>query len=255
MRMALSTGSFYPYLTTLEGCQAAAEAGFSWVEIVLQGHEEHSLSFAHQLARLCANLKVKPVALHPRAEFFQTSDYRDAANCPLFQQMVDFAGLIQSPLMVFHGPGRNSDIEVNCEVTHGLLHMAKAARQKGIRFTLENSPSGFCQSPAEFKEIIACDLDHDLWITLDGYKAAASGYSHEEFLHTLPGRIGHFHYCDSLNRSGKRLLPGYGNAPLDLILGALHTAMPNGACVLEAQEIQDAVLLRSLPEKCKTWDD
>jgi sugar phosphate isomerase/epimerase len=160
--MALSTGSFHPHLSTLEGCQAAAQAGFSRVEIVLQGREEHNLSFAHQVARVCINLKVKPVALHPRAEFFQTSDYQKDADCLLFRQMLDFADLIESPLIVFHGPERRPDIEGNCEVINGLLQMAKAARRKGIRFTLENSPSGFCQSPKEFKEIITWDKDFDL---------------------------------------------------------------------------------------------
>ena len=81
MNFGISTGTFYPFLPTLPAIEQVAEAGFRFVEVVLQGIDEHNLTFASHVSRLCAKLSLNVSSLHPRAEFFQEIIIQITTNC------------------------------------------------------------------------------------------------------------------------------------------------------------------------------
>ncbi len=246
--MGISTGSFYPNFSTLESLQISAQAGFSYVEIVLQGIEEHSQDFARYIGRYCKEKDIHPCALHPRAEFFSLIDYQDGKDqSVLFNQMIQFATELRAELLVFHGPKRGVNKDSYKKITEGICRMAKVAKDHGLQFTLENSPSGFCTTPLEMQEILEQDTEKQIGIALDYYKARSAGFTVNDFLATLPNRICHFHYCDMIGTSEGRLLPGQGNAPITLILSEMESAMRSGYAMLEASGVNDITLLKNLP--------
>lgn len=248
--MGVSTGSFYPNFSTVESLQILAQADFCYVEIVLQGIEEHILDFARYIGSYCKKKNIHPCSLHPRAEFFTLSDYQDKkGQSILFNQMIQFVTELRAEILVFHGPKRSVSEESNKRITEGICRMAKIAKDRGIQFTLENSPSGFCTTPLEMQKLLKHDIEKNIGITLDYYKARSAGFTIEDFLAALPNRICHFHYCDMADLSEGRLFPGQGNAPLALVLSeiASSSAMRSGYAMLEASGINNNILLKNLP--------
>ena len=133
--------------------------------------------------------------------------------------------------------------------------MAKAAKEFGLQFTLENSTSGFCSTPLEMQEMLLHDTEKNIGITLDYYKARSAGFTIDDFLTALSNRIFHFHYCDMTAGLECRLLPDQGNAPITRVLAEMASVMPSGYAILEASGVKDITSLQNLPLLYKVWEE
>lgn len=244
LRLAVSSGAFYPHIPTEHTPAAAAALGFHELEIMLQTVGEYELDFAREVATNAQAAGVRIRSVHTWEDLHKVvSPYarRAEEGRAMMRKAIEFAREVGAEVLVWHGPARN--------VVHTpegwplfieeVLAIGKQCQEAGITLALENvgrASLGHVRDVAAFAKVLADrDPEQTIGFVFDPFQAAEASANPFMMLAAMGNRIVNVHISDWLERDpGQRHLPpGDGDLPWPALTRAIASTGYDGPLVIE----------------------
>lgn len=260
-KAAISTWTFLD-LDLASSLEAAAEAGFSGVEIWAEGAHldprRAGPSEARAAGALCEKLGLKPVSLHaPFGEGANLGDFDERGRREAVRvvgEAIRYARLAGARFVVVHpGSWEGSDDpreheEFEREVAASLLELSEVARREGVSLLVENMvPTGrrFRLGAASSDLLRLCRKVPGLAVCFDvghanirpgGERADPAGE-----IRALGGLVLSLHLNDNDGRGDLHLLPGEGTVDWGEVMRALGEVGYEGPFLFEVKGGEEAL--------------
>lgn len=240
MKVGVSTASLFQRKTNEEALPLLNELGVTCAEVFLTTYSEYNESFGRLLNSLKGNIDVHSVhVLNTQFEpqLFSLADKvkRDAFS--LLEGSMSAAKAFGAKYYTFHGIGRYKKDAREGKIDNYPFWAEKLAeiddfcKGYGIKLSLETVEWSIFRKPQIFTEILK---NYPLLTgVLDIKQTRISGYSDEEYIAAMQGRISHVHVSD-IDENGRMCLPGKGKYDFTTLLKRLKDGGFDGPIIIEA---------------------
>lgn len=243
LSLGVSSGAFYPYIATEDTPAAAAELGFSQLEIMLQTVGEYDLSFAQMVAAHADEAGVNIRSVHTLEQYHQVlSPYERRAQegREMMARAVGVAATVGAEVLVWHGPKREQvqtpeGWDQFIEETHSI---AEQCADAGVTLALENvgrCALGHVRDVTAFAKHLA-DFDEDAFgFVFDPFQAAEAAANPFMMLAAMGNRVVNVHISDWLEEdpTQRHLPPGDGDLPWPALTRAIAGSGYEGPLMIE----------------------
>jgi sugar phosphate isomerase/epimerase len=245
LRIAASSGAFYPDIPTEDAPARAVSLGFRDVELMLQTAGEYDAAF---LRRVRANAGAWNVSIHALHlfqslhPFFSGYQRRTDEALDLFRRALDGAHICGAQVLVWHGASRAEatapDAWDRFIATTGQL--AELATDADVTLGIENV--SWCVISA-VRDVLRLNgalaaMPHAdaVGYVFDTFQALESGANPFMLLAAMEDRLVDVHISDGRegDRAHRHLLPGQGELPWPALIKAIAASGYAGPMMIEA---------------------
>ncbi|MBN1967048.1 MAG: sugar phosphate isomerase/epimerase [Anaerolineae bacterium] len=234
-RIGLSTGSLFPAYLTEDALNAAAQLGFSTVEVYLQTHGEYAPAFVAEVRRRLDSLGLTVHSVHNDIRHFDLwSAYARRADesHALFERLVDVAAAWNAQAITWHGtrdPLDTPDEFGRFAATVGTL--AERAGSVGVTLTIENVRWCYVRGVEQIRHVR--DTGLPLGFTFDPFQAAEAGQDPAAVVRAMGDRLTTVHLSDFGTGVIRHLPLGQGTLDWPVIFHALAEVHYQGPLIVE----------------------
>ncbi len=244
LRLALSSGAFYPRVQTEDVPFEAARLGIDEVELLLQTAGEYESTFIRTVAQNAASAGVRIHAVHTfhgLHPFFTAYARRTEEARQRFAQAVEAAHMLGAQAVIWHGATREEAREANgwerfLAVAADLAGLCHAA---GITLAIENV--SWCvvatvrETRALAERLSGLGPPGSIGFAFDPFQAAEAGANPFMILAAMDGHIVDVHLSDrrANDPARRHLPPGDGELPWPALLRAIAGSGYDGPLVVE----------------------
>lgn len=243
LSLGVSSGAFYPHIATEDAPAAAAELGFTELEIMLQTAGEYDLSFAQMVAAHANEAGVNIRSVHTWAQFHQVlSPYERRAQegREMMARAIMVAATVGAEMIVWHGPKR---AEVQTpegweRFIEETLDITSQCADAGIKLAIENVGScalGQVRDVTAFAKHLG-EFDEDAFgFVFDPFQATEAGANPFMMLAAMGNRVINVHISDWLEAdpTQRHLPPGDGDLPWPALTRAIAGSGFEGPLIIE----------------------
>jgi len=244
LRLALSSGAFYPRVLTEDVLIEAARLDIEEVELLLQTAGEYEPAFIRTVAQNAASAGVRVHAIHTfhaLHPFFTAYARRTEEARQRFVQAVEAAQTLGAQAVIWHGATREEAREADgwerfLTVTADLAGLCHAA---GVTLAIENVSWCVVATVRETRALAARLPDlgppGSVGFAFDPFQAAEAGANPFMVLAAMEGHIVDVHLSDRRDHDPARrhLPPGDGDLPWPALLRAIANSGYDGPLVIE----------------------
>lgn len=243
LSLGVSSGAFYPDIATEDAPAAAAELGFTEMEIMLQTAGEYELSFAQLVAAHAEESGISIRSVHTVEHFHQVlSPYERRAQegREMMARAIMFTRTVGAEVLVWHGPRRQ---EVQSpdgweRFIEETLEFTEQCADAGIKLAIENV--GRC-ALGQVRDVTAFakhlhEFDEDAFgFVFDPFQAAEAGANPFMMLAAMGNRVVNVHISDWLEEdpTQRHLPPGDGDLPWPALTRAIAGSGFEGPLIIE----------------------
>lgn len=252
MRIGLSCAAFYGQGETEDGAARVREFPVDCCEVFVQTPSEYCATFGRLVRNRLGDLPC--VAIHPLGTQFEqqlfgksTRQVEDAFH--LFTGVCDAGRELGAAYYVFHGPfGVHAPLKPERipRLQEVWARMQEIACERGLTVLWENVHWCALRGPEEARTLIR--LLPEVQFVLDTKQAHRAGFTPEEMIRVMGGRVRHVHALD-VAADGSLCLPGLGMIDWTELSQQLKTEGFDGAVMLEPYDYlarDEAALAASL---------
>lgn len=238
MSIGISTASFYP-LEVEQALKMIGENRTECAEIFYNASRELKDSFTDYVLDICKETGLRISALHPMLSFaepymiFSEYDRRFEESQENFKNYFEIAAKLGAKYINLHGdrPTGKLPVEEYCE---RFKILGDEAKRFGVTLCQENV-NGYRSADPEFLADMVRFLGDDANFTLDIKQCIRAGYTVNEIIKAMDGRIKHVHISDH-SLSGDCLLPTRGNFNFSDLMNTLATKGYKGDYIIEVYQ-------------------
>lgn len=244
--IGVSSGAYYPHIPTEETPLAAARAGVSVMEIMLQTAGEYAPGFVRELRANTRQAGVRVHSVHTMLHLHPLlGPYprRTAEAREMFKRGIEAAAALDARILVWHG-ARRAEVttadgwERLVETTHDLAALCGEA---GITLAVENVAAGalsLVRHVVRFATRLAeIGTPDQIGFTFDPFQAAEAGANPFMILAAMGNRVVNVHLSDyaehHAQRGRRHLVPGDGDLPWSALIRAIGGSGYVGPLLIE----------------------
>jgi sugar phosphate isomerase/epimerase/predicted metal-dependent hydrolase len=246
LRIGLSSGALYPETPTEAVAEIAAGWGATDVELMLQTPGEHEPGFVRDAVEVVRSTGGEVRSLHSFQQlfhFFTPYARRTEESFSMFGRLIDTAGELGVPVIVWHGPTREEAPAPDQwgDFLRVTSRLAALAHEAGVTLALENV--SWC-ALASVRDCFAFanrlgDLGPpgSLGFNFDPWQAAKAGANPFMILNAMADHLINVHLADlreDAMPNPARVLPGQGDLPWSALLRAIAGTGYAGPMMLES---------------------
>ena len=201
MSLGVSSSCYYP-LNTEQALTQLGEAGIKTTEIFFNSNYERTAPFIARLAEIQQRFGINIASFHPSLSFAEPyyffseykrrfDEYREE-----FKLYYEAAATLGAKYLIMHGdrPCEHSKISAE-EYCHRFMLIAEDAKAQGVTLLQENVNKFRAQSPDFIKKMRKITGDK-VNFCLDIKQAIRAGYTVDEIVGAMSGKICHVHISD-----------------------------------------------------------
>ncbi len=234
MEIGVSTASLFMRAYNEDIVQILDGLDARVIEVFLESFSEYENSYANLLKSRMGNLKVHSlhvVTMSYETELFSKNERAFDDNRKIFETTLSSGQILGADCYTMHGKARirNSPIYDDFEfLTDRFNLLCDIANNYGIKICLENVAWAYYNRPDYFRYIKA----NNLFATLDVKQARISGYSAQDYIEDMQGKIKTVHLSD-VDDMGKIRLPSFGNYDFESLFKSLKDNGFDGDMLIE----------------------
>lgn len=238
MSIGISTASFYP-LEVEQALKLIGENKTECAEIFYNASRELKDSFTDYVLDICKETGLRICAIHPMLSFaepymiFSEYDRRFDESQETFKHYFEIAATLGAKYINLHGdrPTGKLSVEEYCE---RFKILADEGKRFGVTLCQENV-NGYRSADPEFLADMVRLLGNDANFTLDIKQCVRAGYTVNEIIQSMDGKIRHVHISDH-SLAGDCLLPTRGNFNFSDLINTLSADGYAGDYVIEVYQ-------------------
>jgi sugar phosphate isomerase/epimerase/predicted metal-dependent hydrolase len=245
VRLGVSSGAFYPHVSTEDVPAAAARLGLSDVEIMLQTASEYDPAFVHQLVidSRAAGITIHSVhTMHRLHPFLDSYPRRAREARELFRRGIEATAALGATVLVWHGLRREqmTGPEAWDRFIALTAELAAECGAAGITLGLENI--SWC-ALATVRDVVAfagrlaeVGPPEHVGFVFDPFQAAEAKANPFMILAAMGNRVVDVHISDYREgeEAGRHLPPGDGDLPWSALLRAVAGSGYGGPLMIES---------------------
>ncbi len=215
MSLGVSSACYYP-LSTEQSLINLGQAGINTTEIFFNSNFERTLPFVNEIAKITQHYGIDVVSLHPSLSFaepyyfFSEYDRRFDEYREEFKLYYDAAARLGSKYVILHGDRLCEFSKISAEeYCRRFMIIADDAKKAGVTLLQENVNKYRACRPDFIKKMRKLTGDK-VDFCLDIKQAIRAGYTVDEVVNAMSGKIKHIHISDSNSRCDC-MLPQNGN--------------------------------------------
>ncbi len=243
LRLGVSSGAFYPEVTTEDVPTLAAELGLTDVEIMLQTAGEYDMAVTRRIRANARASGCRIHSVHVWTDLYQLlSPYRRRVEegRALFNRAIMAAAELEAGLIVWHGPRTAEVTQPGAwdRFAASVVELGAACDEAGVTLTLENVSQSAIRGAREAAMLAnhLADAGPEVRVgfTFDPFQAAEAGANPFMVLAAMGDRVANVHLSDYREDgpSARHLPPGEGDVPWPALLRAIAAAY-QGPLMLE----------------------
>ena len=255
MKVGVSTASLFGRKTNEEALPLLKTLGVQYAEIFLTTFSEYDQAFGKLLNERKGDISVHSVhVLNTQFEpqlFSMVERVKQDAFSWLMRSM-SAAKEFGAKYYTFHGIGRYKKAAREGKTddypfwANRLKEIDGVCQEYGVKLSLETVEWSILREPKIFTEI--AKEYPNLTGVLDIKQTRISGYSDQEYISAMAGKISHVHVSD-IDENGKMRLPGKGKYDFETLLKRLADTGFDGPLLLEAYK-GDYEKVEELKDSC-----
>ena len=240
MRAGISTASLFLRKNNEDALAFLDASGVETAEVFLTSFCEYKQDFATLLAKQKGNVAVNSVHIlnsQVEPQLFAAHERVKGDAFAVLADVLTAANILGAPYYTFHGTARYKRAARNPQndnfekMGKGLAEVFDFCKSRNVTLCLENVEWSTYNRPGVFTEMTK--YIPELCGVLDIKQARISGYSYEEYLKEMSGRLAYTHISD-VDEQGKMCLPGKGAFDFVTFIKRLQDSGFDGAILLEA---------------------
>lgn len=212
----MSTACFFGTELNEDALRIIGENGIENAEVFYSSHQEIHPRFLYTLRRISRDYGIHIRSIHAFSTQFEPQlmsphprQFEEALD--MFHEVLASAALLGADTYVFHGPvylktAKKLHIDWN-RVGDRITEIADIAKEYGVKLCYETVHWCWFHSPSFARDLLKHTSSDNLYFTLDLKQAAQSGYSPEEYIDAMKGRLAHVHLCDFIRSTEDGILP------------------------------------------------
>lgn len=255
MKVGVSTASLFQRKTNEQALPLLSDLGIQCAEVFLTTYSEYDEEFGKYLNTVKGDVDVHSVhVLNTQFEpqLFSMADRVKQDAFSLLRRSMSAAKAFGAEYYTFHGIGRYKKDAREGKIDNypfwakKLEEIDGVCAEYGLKLALETVEWSIFRKPQIFTELIK---DYpSLKGVLDIKQTRISGYSDEEYIKAMQGKITHVHLSD-IDQNGKMCLPGKGRYDFETLFKMLKDNGFDGALLVEAYK-GDYEQVEELKEAC-----